>query len=263
MDLDLAGKRVLVTGASKGIGLATVRMFLAEGASVTAVSRRSTPELDATAATFLSADLSAPDGPRRMVENVLAADPQLDVLVNNAGGGSIPDGMLADPFGGEDDDWDRTFALNLYAAVRITRAALPALTETRGAVVNVGSDSSLMPHTVPLSYATAKAALNAFSRGLAEKVGGSGVRINVVTPGSTRTPLLTGEDGVAAKMAAAMGVGHAAVLEEFPRQNGLVTGQLIDPSEIARVIVLLSSPALPSAVGSNWALHAGSLKMPA
>jgi NAD(P)-dependent dehydrogenase (short-subunit alcohol dehydrogenase family) len=263
MDLDLAGKRVLVTGASKGIGLATVKAFLAEGASVTAVSRRSTPELDATAATFVSADLSAPDGPRRMVENVLAADPQLDVLVNNAGGGTISDGVLADPFGGEDDDWDRAFALNFYAAVRVTRAALPALTETRGAVVNISSDSSLMPHVAPLSYSTAKAALNAFSRGLAEKVGGSGVRVNVVTPGATRTPLLTGEDGLVAKMAAAMGVDHATVLQGFLSQNSVVTGQLIDPAEIARVIVLLSSPTLPSAVGSNWTLHAGSLKMPA
>jgi NAD(P)-dependent dehydrogenase (short-subunit alcohol dehydrogenase family) len=87
--------------------------------------------------------------------------------------------------------------------------------------------------------------------------------IDPAAPGSTRTPLLTGEDGVAAKMAAAMDVEHAAVLEELPRQNGLVTGQLIDPSEIARVIVLLCSPVLPSAVGSSWGLHAGSLKMPA
>ncbi|MEV4150824.1 SDR family NAD(P)-dependent oxidoreductase [Amycolatopsis sp. NPDC049691] len=263
MDLDLAGKRVLVTGASKGIGLATVRMFLAEGASVTAVARRSTPELDATAATFFAADLSTPGGPRRTIENVLAADPRLDVLVNNVGGGTIPDGMLTDPLGGDDEDWDRAFALNLHAAVRLSRAALPALTAARGAIVNVGSSSSLLPHTAPLSYAVAKAALNAFSRGLAEKVGESGVRVNVVTPGATHTPLVTGEDGVTAKLAAAVGVDHAAVLEEFPRQNGLVTGQLIDPSEIARVIVLLSSPTLPSAVGSNWALHAGSLKMPA
>jgi hypothetical protein len=60
-----------------------------------------------------------------------------------------------------------------------------------------------------------------------------------------------------------MGVDQAAVVDEFPRQHGAVTGQMIDPSEVARVIVLLSSPVLPSAVGSNWALHAGSLKVPA
>ncbi|MBR8741282.1 SDR family NAD(P)-dependent oxidoreductase [Nocardiopsis sp. MG754419] len=263
MELDLAGKRVLVTGASRGIGLATVRAFLAEGAEVTAVSRTSTPDLDATGAAFLPADLSTPDGPGRMIEAALADDPRLDVLVNNAGGGVVSDGVLADPFGGRDEDWEEALALNLFAAVRATRAALPALTRARGAVVTVGSDSTVKPHTVPLSYAAAKAALNAFSRGLAEHVGGSGVRINVVTPSATRTPLITGEDGMAAKMAAATGSERSAVVEGFARQGGLLTGRLIDPSEIARAIVLLASPEMPSAVGSNWAVHAGAVKSPA
>lgn len=263
MELDLADKHVLVTGASKGIGLATVQAFLAEGATVTAVSRRTTPELDATDATFLSADLSTPDGPGRMVETVLATEPRLDVLVNNAGGGDLQDGMLTDPFSGGDDVWEQTLALNLYAAVRATRAALPALTEARGAVVNVGSTSALLPHTNPLPYSAAKAALNAFSRGLAEKVAGTGVRVNVVTPGTTRTNLVVGEDGFMAQVAAAIGMEHSALLAERNGQDGPITGELIDPAEIARVIVLLSSPTLPSAVGSNWALHAGSVKMPA
>lgn len=263
MELDLAGKHVLVTGASKGIGLATVKAFLAEGATVTAVSRRSTPELDATGATFLSADLSTIDGPGQMVEAVLATAPRLDVLVNNAGGGDLQDGMLSDPLGGDDDTWDKTFALNLYAAIRSTRAALPALTEARGAVVNVSSISTHLPHTNPLPYSAAKAALNTFSRGLAELVAGAGVRVNVVTPGTTRTNLVVGEDGFIAQVAAALGVEHSALLADRNQQDGPITGELIDPAEIARVIVLLSSPTLPSAVGSNWALHAGSLKMPA
>ncbi|MFD2029062.1 SDR family NAD(P)-dependent oxidoreductase [Promicromonospora aerolata] len=263
MDLDLAGKRVLVTGASRGIGLATVQAFLAEGASVTAVARRTTPELEATGATFLAADLATADGPLRMVEAALADDPRLDVLVNNAGGGTLPAEALSDPVGGDDDVWEQALALNLYGTVRTTRAALPALTTARGAVVNVGSDSALMPHRAPLPYSTAKAAINAFSRGLAEQVGGAGVRVNVVTPSATRTSLLTSEDGVTGQVAAAMGVSHAAVLDGFPEQNGMLTGRLIEPSEIARVIVLLCSPALPSAVGSNWALHGGSVKAPA
>jgi NAD(P)-dependent dehydrogenase (short-subunit alcohol dehydrogenase family) len=263
MDLGFTGKRVLVTGASKGIGLATVKAFLAEGATVTAVSRRSTPELDATDATFLPADLSTPEGPQRMVETALAADPQLDVLVNNAGGGDIPDGILEDPFGGNDDIWQATLALNFYAAVRATRAALPALTEARGAVVNTSSTTALLPHTSPLPYCAAKAALNAFSRGLAEHVGPSGVRVNVVSPGSVRTPLMVGDNSIPSQMADAMGVDRAAFMEDFLQRTGTTTGQLIEPSEVARVILLLSSPTLPSAVGSHWALHAGSLKVPA
>lgn len=263
MDLELAGKRVIVTGASKGIGLATVRAFLAEGATVTAVSRRSTPELESTAATFVAADLGTPHGPREMVEAVLSTDPRLDVLVNNAGGGELPDTAHSDPFGGEDDDWERTFALNLYAAVRSTRAALPALIESRGSVVNVSSDSALKPHTVALPYPSAKAALNAFSRGLADNVAALGVRINVVTPSATRTNLLEGDDGYIAQVAKAMGIDHSTMVASFPQQGGMVTGRLIEPSEIAQAIVMLSSPTMPSAVGSNWTVHGGALKTPA
>lgn len=262
MDMQLSGKRVIVTGASKGIGLATVQAFLAEDATVVAVARRPTPELEATGATFVSADLSTAEGPRQMIETVLSADPRLDVLVNNAGGGALPDDALTDPFGGRDEVWETTFALNLYAAVRTTRAALPALTAARGAVVNVSSDSALLPQNAPLPYPAAKAALNTFSRGLADKVAAAGVRVNVVTPSATATPLLMGEDSLTAHLAAGIGVEHAEFLTQFPAQIGLATGRLIDPSEIARAIVLLASPAMPSAVGSNWAVHAGSVKTP-
>lgn len=263
MDLQLTDKHVLITGASRGIGLAVVRAFRAEGAVVTATARHSSPELDATGAHFVAADLSTPDGPEHLLSAVLAERPELDVLVNNAGGGTIPDHVLTDPFGGQDADWESTFALNLYAAVRTARAALPALTRSRGALINLGSDSALRPHSAPLPYSAAKAALNAFSRGLAEQVAASGVRVNVVTPSATRTPLLTGDGSFIARMAAEHGADPATLWADFAGQNGMLTGELIDPEEIARVIVLLSSPTLPSAVGSNWALHAGALKMPA
>jgi len=260
MDLQLTGKRVLVTGASKGIGLAIVRAFLAEGAVVTAASRRRTPELDATGATFVAADLSEPDGPRHMVETVLATDPRLDVLVNNAGGGTMPDGAFADPLDGKDVDWAGAFALNLNSAVEATRAALPALTEARGVIVNISSDTARRPVGVPLPYAAAKAALNAFSRGLAEKVAGAGVRVNVVTPSGTRTHLMESEDGYIAQVAAHLGMDHADLLTAMPGQNGMLTGTLIDPDEIARAVLLLSSPTMPSAIGSNWVVDAGALK---
>ncbi len=263
MDLRLAGKRVLITGASRGIGLAAAKAFLAEGARVTAVARTQTAELAATDADFLLADLSLPGGPVSMIERALALDPALDVLVNNAGGGSLPDEVLQDPIGGGDDVWELALALNLYAAVRSTRAALPALRTSGGAVINVSSDSAVQPHMVPLCYSTAKAALNAFSRGLAEQVAGSGVRVNVVTPGATRTSLLTGPESITASIARAAGVDQSAVIGGMPEQLGLLTGQLIDPAEVARVIVLMSSPTMPSVVGSNWAIHAGSIKSPA
>ena len=262
MNLDLDGKRVLVTGASKGIGLAIVEAFQAEGAEVIAVSRNSTAELEATGATFVSADLTEPGAPRRMVESVLALDPRLDVLVNNAGGGRATEETLADTLGGATDVWASVFALNLGAAVETTRAALPALTRSRGAVVNISSQNARDPRGVPLSYSAAKAGLNAFSRGLAELVAESGVRVNVVTPSGTRTPQLTADDGLAAELAARMGIGHDELLELLPQQAGMVTGKLIDPSEIARAVVLQASSTMPSLVGSNWVVDGGALKTP-
>ena len=261
MDLQLADKRVLVTGASRGIGLAIVRAFRAEGASVTATARRSTPELEATGATFVPADLATPDGPRRMVDVVLAADPRLDVLVNNAGGGVMSEEAFGDPLDGGNDDWAAAFALNLDAAVRTVRAALPALVKARGAVVNISSDSSRRPGSGPLPYSAAKAALNAFTRGLAERVAASGVRVNAVSPSATNTDLVAGKDGYGAQVAASLGVDHDTLVASMPKQNGMLTDTLIDPAEIARAVLLLASPTMPSAIGQNWAVDAGAIKI--
>jgi NAD(P)-dependent dehydrogenase (short-subunit alcohol dehydrogenase family) len=260
MDLQLAGKRVLVTGASRGMGLAIAEAFLAEGASVTATARRSSPELDATAADFVPADLATPNGPRELVEAARAIDPHLDVLVNNAGGGEMPPNGFADEFDGNDDDWTRAFALNLHAAVRTTRAALPALTAARGAVVNISSDVARRVSSDPLPYRAAKAALNAFSRGLAERVSTSGIRVNSVSPAATRTPLLTGPDTYAARVAAGLGINHDDLLAALPKQIGMLTEVLIEPDEIARVVLILASPTMPSVIGANWAVDAGSIK---
>jgi len=261
MDLQLTGKRVLVTGASRGIGLAIVRAFQEEGAEVVATARRSTPELDATGATFVAADLAAPDGPRTLVDAVVAADPRLDVLVNNAGGGSMPDEAFDDLFNGGDDVWAQAFALNFDAVVRMTRAAMPALLEARGAVVSISSDSARRVASEPLHYAAAKAALNRFSRGLAERVGPSGVRVNVVTPSGTRTPLIVSEDGFGAQWASHMGIDVDTFATAMPKQGGMLTGTLIEPAEIARAVLLLASPTMPSAIGQNWSVDAGATKI--
>ncbi|MFG1608226.1 SDR family NAD(P)-dependent oxidoreductase [Actinoplanes sp. NPDC049265] len=257
MDLKLAGKRVLVTGGSKGIGLATVRAFLAEGADVVAVSRTKTPELEATGATFIAADLAEPDAPARAV---LASGPRLDVLVNNAGGGTMPDGAFDDPLDGDDQAWAYAFGLNLDSAIRTTRAALPALLAARGAVINIGSTAARDPRGGPMPYAAAKAALTAFTRGLAEKYAGAGLRVNVVTPGPTRTDVFESKEGFIAQVADHLGLDHAAVVEAFPRQNGMLVDAIIEPAEIARAIVLLASPTMPSVIGANWIIDGGTLK---
>ncbi|GLZ01266.1 SDR family NAD(P)-dependent oxidoreductase [Actinoplanes sp. NPDC051470] len=257
MNLELKGKRVLVTGASKGLGLGIVKAFLAEGATVVAVARHSTPELDATEATFIAADLSDPDGPRQMVR---AAGPHLDVLVNNVGGGNPPAAAFDDPLDGDDEVWADLFALNLSAAVRTIRAALPALTQARGAIVNISSDAALRPGAAPMPYAAAKAALNSLSRGLAEKLAPQGVRVNTVTPSGVRGYSQEGPDGYVANLAKHLGMEHSALLEVLPSQGGMLTGRLAEPEEVAPAVLLLASPVCSSAIGENWTVTAGAVK---
>lgn len=261
MDLQLAGKRVLVTGASKGIGLATVQAFVSEGATVVGASRSRSAGFDATGATFLQADLSTADGPRRLVEAVLDADPRLDVLVNNAGGGDMPAEAFNDLLNGDEDLWDLSLALNLRSVVRVTRAALPAVLRARGAIVNVSSIGGRTMTGDPLHYKVAKAGINMFSRGLAEKVGPSGVRVNVVSPAVTRSNLTAGKSGYLATVAAAMGIDHADMLAALPERTGMITGRITEPDEIARAILVLSSPAMPSLVGTNLSIDGGAIKV--
>ncbi|MBZ6084289.1 SDR family NAD(P)-dependent oxidoreductase [Streptomyces olivaceus] len=260
MDLQLEDRHALVTGASKGIGLAIVRVLVNEGVKVTATARRLSSELRDTGATFVAADLSIPKGPCRMVESALAEMPQLDILVNNAGGGILPDETTGDPFDVTENIWASTLALNFSAAVETTRAALPALVKTKGAVINISSDSARRPGGDPLAYSSAKAALNAFTRGLAERVAALGVRVNAVSPSLTRTNLTTGKDGYMAGVAAGLGMEHEALLRAMPKQNGMLTDSMIDPMEIARVVALLASPTMPSAIGGNWTIDAGATK---
>jgi NAD(P)-dependent dehydrogenase (short-subunit alcohol dehydrogenase family) len=124
MDLQLTDKVVVVTGASKGIGLAVTEHFLDEGARVVASSRGTSPELDALAGERLvhvTADLSEPDAPAEVIARAVEAFGGVDVLVNNVGTARPRGGFLATT----DEDWQSIFELNLFGVVRATRAALP------------------------------------------------------------------------------------------------------------------------------------------
>lgn len=256
MDLQLSGRTALVTGASRGMGLEVVRVLQEEGVTVVTASRSVTPELAGTGATPLLGDLSQPDVPARIVAEALEVTGSLDILVNNVGGGDA--GAPGTGFlGFSEQAWASTFALNLFAAVRTTRAALPALLASRGAVVNVSSDSARRPHTAPLPYGAAKAALNAVTKGLSEEFGPQGVRFNTVSPSSTRTALWEGEQSFGADLAQSMGLTQEELIAALPSQMGMLTGRFIEPREIATTIVHLVSPLAASVHGATWVVDAG------
>ncbi len=193
MDLDLQERVAVVTGASRGIGLAIVEELLAEGVHVVA-GARNVDGLRATAALAVEVDLSTPTGPGMLVERALGEHGGVDFLINNVGGGRLH----ADGFGSvSDEDWDWHFQTNFMSAVRATRAALPALVERRGVIVNISSINAHRPGGGIPEYSALKAALNNLTKQLAVELAPENVRVLTVSPGPITTDLQMGPDGVA------------------------------------------------------------------
>ncbi|ASO20368.1 NAD(P)-dependent dehydrogenase (short-subunit alcohol dehydrogenase family) [Actinoalloteichus hoggarensis] len=260
MDLRLDGKTAIVTGASRGIGLAIVTTLVSEGMRVITGSRTVPPELTATGADTLAVDLTDPAGPARLVEYALERTGVIDVLVNNVGGGDDPVAALGGLADLDDDHWQRTFDLNFTSTVRTTRAALPGLLASRGAVITVSSNSARTPHAGPIAYTTAKAALTAFGKALVAEVGPRGVRVNTVSPGSTRTRMWEATDGYGGALADAAGVPLESLLDGLPSASGMVTGRLVEPAEIGALVAFLASPIASSITGADHVIDGGAVK---
>ncbi|MCQ4208939.1 SDR family NAD(P)-dependent oxidoreductase [Streptomyces longispororuber] len=258
MDLHLNGKTALVTGAGRGIGLAVVRALTAEGVRVVAAARTVTPELEAFGVVPVKVDLADPAGAQRLVAEAVTALGGIDVLVNNVGGG---DGGLSGGFLDlTDAQWSQVMDLNFLATVRVTRAALPALLAARGAVVNVSSMGARVPHGGPVAYTTAKAAVTAFGKALAEEFGSRGVRVNTVSPGPVRTAMWESPTGYGAELAATLGIPHADLLAALPTQMGMLIDRLVEPEEVAALVTYLASPRAAATTGTDHLIDGGAVK---
>ena len=257
MELELTGKVAVVTGASKGIGLAVTRTLAREGARVVAGARTPGQALSDLVDAGLpvrpvQVDLATPDGPRRLVEQAVTDFGVVDVLVNNVGAAPPrPDGFLAIP----DDEWTSTLVINFLAAVRATRAALPYLIESRGAVVFTCSVNARLPDPMVIDYSAAKAALANFSKGLSKEVGPEGVRVNTVSPGPVATDLWLAEGGVASVMAQAKQAAPDDVVNQAAAQSP--TGRFTTPQEVADLIALLASGRSGNVTGADFVIDGG------
>jgi NAD(P)-dependent dehydrogenase (short-subunit alcohol dehydrogenase family) len=256
MDLGLAGKRALVTGASKGIGLAVARRLVAEGAVVVGGSRESSVEFDSLRqegdVVHVVVDLTEGKGPLQLVETAESGGP-IEILVNNAGAVSPRlDGFLSVT----DEQWATTMALTFMAAVRTTRAVLPhMIARGGGSIVNNASVNASLPDPLVIDYGAAKAALANFSKALSKEVGPRGVRVNAVSAGPVSTELWLGDHGVAASVSAAQGANPNDVAHEAVK--GTATGRFTTPEEVADLIVFLASSRISNVTGANYLIDGG------
>jgi NAD(P)-dependent dehydrogenase (short-subunit alcohol dehydrogenase family) len=254
MDLGLDGRMAIVTGASRGIGLAVTRGLVAEGARVTAGARKSSAGLDDLAGTgqvqVVPVDLAGPDGPARLVA---AAGERIDILVNNVGAAPArPGGFAAIT----DEDWLASLTLDLMAAVRTIRAALPIMAAAgHGAIINISSVNASLPDPGVMDYSAAKAALANFSKSLSKEAGRSGIRVNTVSPGPVATDLWLGEHGVAATVSSATGASPQDVQNQAAGQS--VTGRFSRPEEVADLVVILASDRTANVTGADITIDGG------
>ena len=253
MELGLEGKAAVVTGASKGIGLAIVRALVDEGVHVVAGARSSSSDLDdltRRGVEVVEVDLAEASGPGTLV--AVAGD-RLDILVNNVGAAPT---RLGGFLSVTDDEWYESFTLNAMAAIRATRSALPLmLAAGHGAIVNVASVNAFLPDPDVIDYSAAKAALANFAKSLSKEVGPKGIRVNSVSPGPVATDLWLGEQGVAATVARASGSDPQAVADNA--LSGTATGRFTQPNEVADLVVLLASDRAANVTGANFTIDGG------
>jgi 3-oxoacyl-[acyl-carrier protein] reductase len=253
MDLQLRDLRVLVTGGSAGIGLATAELLIAEGARVAIASRSPEREAERIGAVAVAADLATAEGCKTAVAGAVAALGGLDALVNNVGVAQIRTLDQVD-----DAQWQAAWDTNVMSYVRCIRAALPHLRESgHAAIVNVSSTSGKRPSASMPEYSVTKAALLSLSRLVADVHAGDGIRCNAVTPGPTRSPAWLTPGGLADQSAAVSGKDRDQVLESVAAGRPLK--RMAEPDEIAAVIAFLCSPRSSYVTGAAWSADGGTV----
>jgi 3-oxoacyl-[acyl-carrier protein] reductase len=261
MDLELAGKACLVTGASRGIGLATARALCAEGAHVLLCARDDGPLREAVSrcaraggrAEGVAMDVTQPGAGQALVVACTERFGAIDALVNNAGTSHArPLEELTD------DEWRGQWELHAMAPLALMRAAAPRMRESGGGrIVNVCSSAGKRPSLTNAAYSVSKAAQLSLSRVFADAYAPDGVLVNAVTPGAIETPLWTGPEGLAEQVGAAQGTSAEEAIEAQSAKIPL--GRFGTAEEVAAVIVFLCSARATNVAGAAWSVDGGAV----
>jgi len=267
MQLNLEGKRALVTGSTSGIGAAIAEMLADEGAHVVINGRdgeragliaERLRERGVSAGIALG-DVSTDEGARQVAGQAVDALGGIDILVNNAGG-TAGTGGHGDWLEASLADWQATHDANMMAAVRLCRLLLPAMQERGwGRLIHISSVAGSEPGT-QLHYGATKAALNNFSLGLSRKLARTGITSNVIAPGMIKTPALENwlrtiaeQNGLGADARR----GEAYALEHHMKQS---VARLGTPEDIARMVAFLASPSADFITGSLFRVDGGAAR---
>jgi 3-oxoacyl-[acyl-carrier protein] reductase len=268
MDLGIAGRGCVVTGASRGIGRALAALLCAEGAAVLLVGRDEERLAPAVAdaeqagaalggrAAALALDVTDEDAGERMLAAAEERFGVLDVLVNNAGFAHWRD--LDDV---PDSDWRAQYEVCVMAPLRAMRAAAPPMTERGwGRIVNVCSTAGKRPSAAMPEYSVAKAAELSLSRLFADRYSAHGVLVNAVCPGPTESEMWMAPGGLADQ---ARELAGAASREEAIAAAGSKRpiGRLATPGEIAAAIAFLCSERASYVAGAAWSVDGGTVQV--
>lgn len=254
MNISLKGQVALVTGGTKGIGKAIADKLSKAGAQVV-VTARNEPKDKASEHYFIAADLVQPESAGIIAKEILEKYGRIDIIVNNAGANLSPGGGFSTL---SDEHWHNDWQMNFMSVVRINKALLPSMiTQKSGVIINISTGAAKQPiWEMTMSYSSAKAALNIYSKALANEIGSKGIRVNVVSPGVVKTPLmLEFIENIARSSNTSVEEAFKVVMDKV----GVPLGRMAEPEEIANLVAFLASPEAKYITGTNYSVDGGAL----